>query len=132
MTGEEESFSPEERDWPYLLDATGERISRFPSHASVKKLKIKQANNDYMFACHQLNHPVAADEANRPFPMKLMRWASREALERVPFQHFTMAIDTAERITTRSDFTAMTVVGWDRMSRKYVVDELQDKFLFYD
>ncbi len=130
--GKEEQFIPEERDWPYLLDAQGERISRFPKHSSLASLKRKQANNEFMFATQQLNHPVAADEANRPFPMKLMRWISREALEHVPLLYFSMTLDTAEKITTRSDFTAMTVVGWDRMSRKYVVDGLQDKFLIDD
>lgn len=130
--GRVEKFEPEERDWPYLLDAQGERISRFPKEWPVAALKGKQADNEYMFATQQLNHPVAADEANRPFPMKQMSWISEEHLKSVPLHYFSMSIDTAEKITLRSDFTAITVVGWSRTSKKYVVDALQDKFLTDD
>lgn len=84
----------------------------------------KQSSN-----CQQLNNPIAADAENREFPPKKMSWIGPNEIKHVNFSQFTMRVDLAEKITERSDFTAITVVGWDRFGRAYLVDAVQGKFL---
>ena len=127
--GEKEQFDPEERDWDYLYGEDGKPISRFEERFPLAKLLERKLTNEWQFACQQLNNPIAADAENRPFPKHLMSWIPEKDVKYVNFTHFTMRVDTAEKITKRADFTAATVVGWDRFNRAYLVDATQGKFL---
>ena len=144
--GVEETFQPDERDWPYQLEpcencdgkdthcfvchGKGKQpISRFPENFTTRQLMLKKEEDEWIFACQQLNNPIAADSENRTFPVKKMSWIGENELKHVNFVRFTMRVDLAEKITERSDFTAVTIVGWDRFGRAYLVDAVQGKFL---
>ncbi len=77
----------------------------------------------------QLNDPLATEETQQPFPLKYLRWKTGEELKRIPMQYFITTIDTAEKVTDRSDYTCITTCGWDRAGRCYVVDVRLGKFL---
>lgn len=126
---QKETFQPEERDWPYKLDKDGMPISRFPENFTTEKLLLKKTESEWIFACQQLNNPIAADASNREFPVKKMSWIGENEIRHVNFDRFTLRVDLAEKITQRSDYTAITVVGWDRFGRAYLVDAVQGKFL---
>jgi predicted phage terminase large subunit-like protein len=147
--GQEERFTPEERDWPYIMrcpvhpnekgagmarekckvcGTEMKPISRFESHNPTDLLLLDRARAPVMFACQKENDPGRLD-GKATFPLSLMRWASREHIAQAKIRYYTMSVDMAESITLRSDFTAITVVGWDYQNRGYVVDAVQGKFL---
>lgn len=128
-TGDVETFLPEERDWPYKMDSDGELMSRFPEEFSTTELLKKRARNEWVFACQQLNNPVDAHGDNKEFNVHEMSWIGTEELKHVNFDRYTLRVDLAEKITKRSDYTALTVVGWDRFGRAYLVDGVVGKFL---
>lgn len=126
---EPELFNPEERNLDYAYDKKNKRISNFPQHESTDDLEAQKQDNEFLFATQKLNNPVAADIENRPFPINKMSWTPRTQLQHIAFYRYTMTVDTAEKISTRADFTAITIVGWDRQGRGYLVDAVQGKFL---
>lgn len=125
--GQKERFHPEERDWPYLLDANGKRISRFPEQAPLEHLETLEDEDPYTFSRQQLNHPVSGLGDDAPFPLEKMSWIRPEELKYVNMLWYEMTIDTAETIELQSDFTAGTVAGIDRFGRRYIVDGFQTK-----
>jgi len=125
-------FSPEELDLPYLLDSKGQKISRFPEEFPADKLEQMRTDpvtGEYLFACQQLNNPTAAEDDEVPFPLKYLRWKTPDALKHVQMEQYVITVDLAEEPSKRSDNTCITVCGWDRFGRCYVVDVHLGKFL---
>lgn len=135
-----ERYSPLELDAPYLLDETQKvdektgfdlrRISRFPEESptiELEKMRNDKVAGEDPFNTQQLNNPVGTD--NVAFPLQYLQWKSADELKRVPIQYFVTIVDLAETKNKRSDFTAITTVGVDRMNRRYVVDIRLGKFL---
>ena len=128
-----ERFSPDELDAPYLLDPakqkdekTGKdlrRISRFPEAEPTEVLESKRIDSTYgeeQFNTQQLNNPVGTD--NMIFPPEQMRWKSEADLKHIPMQYYVTTIDLANTTNKKSNYTAITTCGVDRMNRRYVVD----------
>jgi len=126
--GNPETFSVEERDLPEKL-VDEKRVSRFPQRFPRENYEQMELEDPLTFACQQLNNPVAAKKDDIPFPIEKMRWIPASALKQVEFQYFEMTVDTAEKLTQRSDFTAIMVCGVDRKGHLYVVDAVYGKFL---
>lgn len=127
--GEVESFRPEEREWPYLLDSKGNRISRFPNQDPLEHLEQLEGEDELQFACQKLNNPVASKEGDRPFPLNQISWIPAAGLPYVNVQHYEMVIDLAEKVEKRNDYTAICIFGVDRSGRSYLVDGKVGRFL---
>lgn len=147
--GATETYFPDERDWPFLMrcpehptsegatedclveGCTKKRapVSRFEEWNSTRFLLEKRNQDEWMFARQQLNDPSKTTGDDHPFPKSLMVWVPKKALDQLNFRFFSLSVDTAEAITKRSDFTAITVVGWSDQNRGYVVDGVQGRFL---
>lgn len=126
-----EEFTPDELNLPYLIDeATGHEISRFPEEfpwEALNDLRNDPVTGEQLFASQQLNNPVETD--NVMFSLRDIKWKTPEEIARVNMQYFITIIDTAETASKKSDFTAITTIGVDRMNRRYVVDIRHGKFL---
>jgi predicted phage terminase large subunit-like protein len=125
-----EEFTPDELNLPYLLDDAGREISRFPEEfpwEALLDLRNDPVTGEQLFASQQLNNPVETD--NVIFGLKDIRWKTPEEIAKVNIQYYISVIDTAETVSRRSDFTAITTLGIDRMNRRYVVDLRHGKFL---
>jgi predicted phage terminase large subunit-like protein len=126
-----EEFTPDELNLPYLIDPeTGHEISRFPEEfpwEALNDLRNDPVTGEQLFASQQLNNPVETD--NVIFSLRDIKWKTPEEIAHVNIQYFITIVDTAETASKRSDFTAITTLGVDRMNRRYVVDIRHGKFL---
>ncbi len=132
LNGKVERFTPDELSAPYLLDAAGHKISRFPNEFPLDKLEAMRKDpvtGEQLFCSQQLNDPTATEDTQQPFPLKYLRWKTGEELKKIPMQYYITTIDTAEKVTDRSDYTAIVTCGWDRYGRCYVVDVRLGKYL---
>lgn len=83
--------------------------------------------------CQKLNNPVAVEDTSRvPFPvnMKYPIWTPRKSFNqdiRIAFR--TTTIDTAQTVTQRSDYTAITTAAWSSSGRCFIEDIRWGKFL---
>jgi predicted phage terminase large subunit-like protein len=139
LKGEEEHFTPDELDAPYLLDTSKtvdnrgrdlRRVSNFPENESTEILEDKRCDPSYgedQFNTQQLNNPVGTD--SMIFPPEQMKWKTVDEMKKIPFLYYTTTVDLAETTKKRSDFTAITTCGVDRMNRRYVMDIRLGRFL---
>jgi predicted phage terminase large subunit-like protein len=127
---ESEAFTPDELDAPYLLDDSGQKISRFPEEFTTAALEAKRTNpiiGPEIFNTQMLNHPVGDD--NTPFPWTAVQWKAAEDMKRIPFQFHKITVDLSEAKNKKSDFFVATVCGVDRTNRHYVVDIRMGRYL---
>jgi predicted phage terminase large subunit-like protein len=129
-TKEQEEYTPDELSMPYLLDADGNPISRFPEefpYEALINLRDDPVTGEQLFASQQLNNPVETE--NVIFGIKDIKWKTEDELKKIPILYYQTTVDLAETANKRSDYTAITTVGVDRMNRRYVVDIRHGKFL---
>lgn len=135
----DERFTPDELDTPYLLDETKKRdektgkdlrrISRFPEAETTEILESKRVDPTYgedQFNTQQLNNPVGTD--NMVFPPEQMKWKAEHDIQKIPMQYYVTSVDLANTTNKKSNYTAITTCGVDRMNRRYVVDIQLGKF----
>jgi hypothetical protein len=125
-----EEFTPDELDCPYLLDARGQKLSRFPElfpTEMLEKMRLNKITGPDRFNTQQLNNPVS--DENTPFPWELMKWKSDEDMKRVPFMFHKITVDLSEAKNKKSDFFVATVCGVDRTNRHYVREIRLGRFM---
>lgn len=125
------TFGPEELELPDLLDEHGNKVSWFPERFPVNQLEALRrdpAYGEWQFCCQQLNSPVDTDDENRAFPMKYFRTITAEELAHVNINSITVTVDTAETTASYSNYSVITVCGWDRIGRCYVLDIRRGKW----
>lgn len=148
--GEKEKFVPEEREWEFLIQCPvhpqeegkgwgkeecgicGEKllpVTRWPERWTVTELLKRREKDPKMFADQQLNDPSAAGDEGKMFNIKRMIWVPEKDIQKIPFRYKTMAVDLAEKVGQRNDFTAMSVIGWDQAGRGYMVDGVLGRWL---
>jgi hypothetical protein len=128
--GAHEDFSPDELDLPYLLDAQGKPISRFPEefpYERLEEIRNDPVTGEGLFASQQLNNPTETQNDEVPFPIKYLRWIERKELPKILFYQTT--VDLAETTNKRSNYTVITTCGVDRANKRYVVDVRLGKYL---
>jgi predicted phage terminase large subunit-like protein len=123
------TFTPDMLKLPFKKTEKGEYISWWPSRFPLDKLMLQQTREPYVFATQRLNDPLAAQGDNIPFPPKLMQWITKDEFSKVPLSHFLITVDTADTIGLRSNPSCITVCGWDKYQRCYVVEVKLGKML---
>ena len=127
---ENERFTPDELDKPFLYDAKGKPISRFPEEfptEELEKMRTDPVVGEEVFATQYLNNPITGE--SQAFDIKDLRWKTPEEIARIPIQYAVTTVDLAETTGKRSDNTVITTCLVDRMNRRYVVDIRIGKFL---
>ncbi len=118
-----EEFTPDELELPYLLDAQGKRISRFPEEwptSLLEKIRLDPITGEEMFASQQLNNPVETDSVI--FSLKDLKWKAAADIEKIPRMYYITTVDFAHSRGRRSDNSVITTTMVDRVNRRYVVD----------
>jgi predicted phage terminase large subunit-like protein len=126
----EQQFTPDELRWSRLTE-DGHFVSHFPEKINHDGLEMLRITDEKTFASQQLNDPSdMSDTGMIPFPMKYFRTISREDFKaNVKIMMYTAAVDTAETQSERSDYSAVTVVGWSAGGVGYVVDIRHGRWL---
>jgi hypothetical protein len=122
-------YTPDSLKLEFLKDSNNKYISWWPSRFPLAALEAQKATDTYVFATQRLNDPVAGDDDTRPFPVKQIRWISKDDFARVPLSHFSTTVDTADTVGPRSNNSCITTCAWDRFGRCYVVDVKLSKML---
>lgn len=129
--GKPQQFTPEELDYPCLLDSEGKRISWWPKRFPRTLLEDAEHRDASTFATQQMNNPALAMGNIRPFPVT--EWESREIspenYARVPVSYKEISVDFAHTITQRSDFTAITLASFTTTGRCYVEKIIHGRML---
>lgn len=140
---EARTYDVEDLSRPYVLDENGQYISIFPEHKSridpatgkpelafpTSSLEELRAADPETFACQQLNNPNDWAESV-PFPLTLFTTKTRhEYRQHAKIAYHTTTIDTAETVSRRSKYSAITTVGWDAFGRGWVHDIRHGKML---
>lgn len=100
----------------------GKRYITFPSRVSDSSITamIKDQGN-YTFSCQNLLEPVA--EGDKKFKLDWIRY-----WEEIPKAlMIAFCIDPANTIKKRSDYTSISVHGWDSRQNWYFLDFFRDK-----
>lgn len=129
--GDPRTYGPEELDLPYLKDEDGQYISRWPDRFPVADLLEYQRTDPRIFSCQQLNAPVMSADGKTPFPVNdnLPKWISQKDFRQVRVAYREIVIDTAETMSKRSDYSAITVGAWDTDGRLYIEQIYHGKYL---
>lgn len=114
-------ISEGELERPYKLDAEGKKISWWPERFPTKLLETQQKENPQQFANQRLNNPQE-DAEIAPFPMQYFQTKSRMEFVRIPIAYHSVTVDTASTANATSDYSCVTVCGWDGAGRCYVHD----------
>ena len=122
-------YTPDSLKLPFLRDEQNRYISWWPERMSYEDLKRKETVDRYVFATQQLNDPVGFDDENKIFPLKYIRWISREEFAKVPISFYQTTVDTAETVGIKSNNSCITTCAFDRFGRCYVVDVILGKML---
>lgn len=121
--GKPQKFVPEELDpdkYPYLLDERGKRIPWWAKDADgsprfpLEHFETLEKQNSYQFSCQQLNFPEGGVDGKKIFPINLFSYLPRDKFEKlIRISYYELVIDTAETTGPRSDYSALTIGGFD-------------------
>jgi intein/homing endonuclease len=121
------TYTLEDLDKPFELDAEGKMIPVFPSHMSYDYL-IGLKHDLVMgkaFNAQYLNDPTSVEDA--PLPVgKLDKKTLPATIEpkifenNIKISYRDMAVDFAETTKATSDFTSMVILGWSFANKPYV------------
>lgn len=129
---EEPKHDPESLDLPFLLDGEKKKIPVWPARFRREDLERLEKQDSYIFSCQQLNNPSVMDSdrpifpVNREFPKFIKREVYRK---NIPIAFREIAVDTAETISDRADYTVITIGAWSGNNRLYVEEICRGKFL---
>lgn len=120
--GQDPFFTPDALKLEFAKTEDGKFIPIWPQRFKLEDLESMRVTDTYAFATQQLNDPVSIGDDSRPFPIKNLRWMSPEDFVKVPISHFSVTVDTADTVGLRANNSCITVCGWDKFGRCYVVD----------
>ncbi len=125
------TYGPEELKLPFKRTEDGRPISRWPERFPLENLLEKQRTDPRTFANQQLNSPIASADGRTPFPVDdhYPKWKTRQEYAKVNIVYREITVDTAETISERSDYSAITVGGWDAANRLYIENIYHGKFM---
>lgn len=112
---------------PIFHESEGKRNIIFPERVSESDLvKMESDHGPYTFSCQYLLNPIP--ESEKKFVMDwLLYWD-----ELPKFLKILMCVDPANQVKKRSDYSAISVHGWDSHQNWYILDVFRDKFLNED
>lgn len=118
--GKPQKFTPEEFDYPDLLDENGKRIPWWPKDRTgaprfpLEHLEEMERNNPYIFSSQMLNNPQGGIDGRTIFPLELFSYLSIDKFKtQIRMASYEMLIDTAETVGPRSNYSVITVGGFD-------------------
>ena len=120
--GQPPFHTPDSLKLDFYKDSKGKYEPIWPRRFTLADLEAMRASDEYAFATQQLNDPVSIGDDSRPFPLKAMRWIDPKDFVKVPMSHFSVTVDTADTVGLRANNSCITVCGWDKFGRCYVVD----------
>lgn len=127
-------YTLDELEMPHKLDARGRPISNWPERFPVDYLESERTDpaipdSGLIFACQRLNNPMDVQDTRRPFPLDKFRYISRADFDKVPIAYRVVAVDTAETVGKKSDYTAITTGAWSKNGKLYIENVIHGKFL---
>lgn len=130
-------FTPDRLDEPDAVDEDGnktpiwEKDNEDRERFTRAKLLQMQKRDPYIFSCQQLNHPVGGIDGMEIFPVtrNRPRFIPLNQLRKVRIVEKEIIVDTAETNNDKSNYSAITVGGWDKFGRLYILDILHGKWL---
>lgn len=134
---EHPNFTPLRLEEPDLLNDSGEQVpiweidnegrDRF-LRPKLLRMKKREA---YLFSCQQLNCPVGGIDGMEIFPVNKNRprFIPVDQLRKVRIVQKEIIVDTAETTNDKSNYSCITVGGWDKFGRLYILDIIHGKWL---
>lgn len=135
--GGPQKFTPDELEYPDLLDETGKRVPWWPKDRRgndrfpLALLEDMEARDPYIFSCQQRNYP-SSGIGQQVFPVndQYPKWISREDFEKnVRVAYYDISVDTAETDGKESNYSSIAVGAWSSYGKCYVVEIVHGKFL---
>jgi len=134
---ENPKFTPDRLDEPDELDESGEQVpiweidNRGGARFNRAKLHQMQDRDPYIFSCQQLNHPVGGVDGMVIFAVDQSRprFIPADQLRKVRIVQKEIVVDTAETTGAKSNYSCITVGGWDKFGRLYILDIIHGKWL---
>lgn len=129
--GKPRTYGPEELSLPFKRTPDGKPISRWPERFPLADLMEKQRVDPRTFANQQLNSPIGSADGRIPFPVDehYPKFKTRREYANVNIIYREITVDTAETISERSDYSAITVGAWDASNRLYIEQIYHGKYM---
>lgn len=126
----EETYNDKKILVPVHRGPDGFPIGRWPEKHDVRMLLNEQRDNPDEFARQMLNYPLGGTDGVIEFPIT-GGWpvliSRKNFRQNVRVAYYDIAVDTADTVGKRSDYTAMTVAAFDSSGRCYITEIVHGK-----